>query len=248
MASRYYSIEISQVPFRYLCHAIGATMPRPVAWLIAAMIRLGSKVGLRLPPTYGDAFPGEEHLIDPQQLPPQAIARWAPLLEQLRDLGFEPLKTEHVPTVGGKLHYSTVLLDRPGTTMATLEWTRTSMGESFEEDVPLELNSYCDQGHDVVTGIVRKRDVPMAEVLQLDFVDMISVENNRPLAQRYREHQERQQGRRILQLTAEEALPVMRQRGEQRFNSLLAQGLLRELTAAEVEKLSQVDQSGLRAN
>ncbi|MGI9428046.1 MAG: hypothetical protein ACR2NM_05270 [Bythopirellula sp.] len=237
----YYTEDIAVVPFRLLCHAISPTMPRPAAWIVAALIRIAGKFGLRLPPTHGVGFVGSETQVEPSELPPPAIALWAPILEQLRDLGFQPLKCEIAATVGTKLLCSTVLLDSPGETLAILEWTRMPTANGMEENTPLELNSYCDGQPDIVTGVVRKIDVPMSEMLKIDSVEMISLANNRPLAERYAAHQQRCVGKKVLRLTEESALRVVRERGKLRLQEVMDWGFVRELKPAEIERLRGVD-------
>ncbi len=244
---QYYAEDTSAVPFRLLCVALKPMMPWPAAWLVAVLIRLGGKLGFRLPLTYGVGYPDTETEIDPQELPPGAISLWAPILEQLRDLGFQPLKCERMATVGTKLHCSTVLLNQPGNTTAILEWTRMMGAKGIEENTPLEFNSYVDDAPDVVTGVVRKVDVPMSEMLQLESVEMISLENNRPLAESYQQHRQRCEGRHVLRLSEENALQVVRDRGQQRFEALLESGILCELSSAEVDRLREMDLTELHA-
>lgn len=241
MEARYYSEDTAKIPFKFLVHAISPMMPKPFAWITAGVIRIMGKFGKGLPPSHGTGFPDTEKVVGPEDLPAPAIARWAPLLEQLKDLGFEPLKSEIAATVGVKLSCSTTLLDAPGTTVASLVWTRMNAANGMEEITPLELNSYRDDAPDIVTGVTRKIDVPMAEMLQLDSVEMISFDDTRPLAQRYQEHQDRCQGKRVMQLNHDTALRVIRERAQQRFEGLMQQGLIRELRPEEIERLRQVD-------
>lgn len=241
MSTRYYTEDTKNIPFRFLVHAISPMMPKPLAWVVAGTIRLFGKFGKGLPPAYGSGFPGSERVGEPGDLPASAIARWAPILEQLKDLDFEPLKCAISDTVGVKMNCSTLLLDPPGTTIAILEWSRINAANGIEEVTPLEFNSYRDDAPDIVTGVVRKIDVPMSEMLEIDSVEMISLEDNRPLAQRYQEHRDRCQGKRVLQMTFDKALEVARERAEKRFDQLLETGIIRELKPAEIEKLRHAD-------
>jgi hypothetical protein len=184
---------------------------------------------------------GSATQVDPSALPAPAIARWAPILEQLRDLGFQPLKCETADTVGAKLQCSTVLLDPPGETLAILEWIRMPAANGMEENTPLELNSYCDGEPDIVTGVVRKIDVAMSEMLNIDSVDLISLENNRPLAEHYATHQQRCVGKKLVRLTEENALRVVSERAQRRQQEVMDWGFLRELKPEEIERLRAVD-------
>ncbi len=246
MEVRYFGEDTSKVPFKFLVHAISPMMPKPLAWLVAAVIRIMGKFGKGLPPAHGMGFPGTETVVGPEDIPAPAIARWAPLLEQLKDLGFEPLKCAISKSVGVKLNCSTTLLDDSGTTVAILDWSRMNAANGMEEITPLEFNSYRDDAPDIVTGVTRKIDVPMAEMLQLDSVELISLENNRPLAQRYQEHRDRCQGKRVMQLNYDSALQVVKERAQQRFEGMLQWGYLRELMPEEIDRLRQADLTELK--
>lgn len=222
-------------------------MPKPAAWIVAALIRIAGKFGKGLPPSHGVGFPGTEKIVGPEELPAPAIARWAPALEQLRDLGFEPLKCEIAQTVGTKLNCSTTLIDELGTTTAVLEWSRMKGAKGMEEVTPLELNSYREDNPDIVTAVVRKTDIAMSEMVNIDSVDMISLENSHPIAQRYQEHLDRCQGKSVKGLTLDEALAFIHDRAEKRFAALLETGIIRELQPKEIECLSEADTTELRS-
>ncbi|MEM8944088.1 MAG: hypothetical protein AAGD11_02815 [Planctomycetota bacterium] len=241
MENRYYSENISKIPLPMLVQALAATMPRWIAWVLAIVVRTVDRFGKGLPPSHGVGFVGTEKVVGVDAIPAPAIARWAPLLEQLRDLGFEPIKCELAETVGTKLNCSTTLLDKLGTTTAIVEWSRMKGSAGMEEITPIELNSYRENAADIVTGIVRKIDVPMASMFEVDGVDMISLENNCPLAQRYQEHRDRCHDRQLMRLDTESALKVVHDRAQRRFAALLKTGFLRELTAEEITELRNAD-------
>ncbi len=246
MDVRYYSDDSARMPFGILVKSISSQVPQPWAWLVAAEIRIRCMFGKKRRPPYGVGFPGTERVVSPSDLPAPAIARWAPILEQLRDLGFEQLKCEIAQIVGVKLSCSVTLLDRPGSTVAILEWSRLNGPGGMVEITPLELDSYREDAPDIVTGVVRKIHVPTAGMIKLDSVEMINLDNTRPLAQRYQEHRNRCQGKTVKQLTINGALEIIRDRAQTRFDGLLKSGILRELNPQEIEELRQADLTELK--
>ena len=67
--------------------------------------------------------------------------------------------------------------------------------EGLEERTPLELNSYADDDPEVMTGAVPEQELPMSELLQLDFVDTLMLAGHLPLKDIYKQHLARTRGR-----------------------------------------------------
>lgn len=241
MADQYYAEEITAVPFGTMRKSLATAVPDPVAFVLAGFFRMRGLLGWPMKPTYAVGGVGSEQVVEPDALPPRAISRWAPIIEQLRDLGFSPIKYSIADVIGQKQQASILFLDEPGRTIATLEWIRMPGGEGIAEKAPLEFNSYAKDDPEIMTGFVPKEDLALAGMLTLDFVDSSLFPNHLPLADVYHRHLARIEGRLFHQMSPEEALPEHRKRSERRFNWALEQGLLRPLAPAEISRLREMD-------
>ncbi len=159
MAERYYVEELTAVPFGTMRRSLATAVPEPVAFALAAFFRMRGLLGWPLKPTHAVGGVGSELVVEADGLPPRAVSRWAPIIEQLRDLGFSPLKCSLGDVIGAKEQASIVLLDEPGSTIATLEWIRMRGGEGVAEKTPLEFNSYADRDPEIMTGFVPREDL-----------------------------------------------------------------------------------------
>ena len=93
--------------------------------------------------------------------------------------------------------------------------------------------------------MVRKEDLALSDIINLPFVDLYMVENKYQVSQVYQFHQKRVEGKPLITMSPEQALLVQRKRGKRRFESLLENGLIRELTSAEIECLHAKSYPGL---
>lgn len=240
MADGYFAEEITAVPFGTMRRSLATAVPEPIASLLAAFFRMRGVLGWPLKASYAVGGVGSELVVEPDILPPRAISRWAPIIEQLRDLGFTPLKYSIGDVIGEKEQASIVFLDEPGTTIATTDWIRMRGGEGIAEKTPLEFNSYAEDDPEIMTGFVPKEDLALAGMLTLDFVDSAMFPNHLPLGDVYRRHLARTESRPFYQMTHETALSEHRKRSERRFSWAVEQGLLRPLDPAEVARLQEM--------
>jgi hypothetical protein len=218
---------------------MSAAAPAPLAWALAAWFRLRGILRWPLKPTYGVGDWESGQVVPRESLPPRALSRWAPLIEQLGDLGFSPLLYKIADTIGQKQQAVAMFLDQPGSTIATLEWIRMRGAEGDIEKTPLEFNSYAPEDPEIMTARVTKEELPLADMLKLPFVDML-VLAGQPLAETYRRHAARIEGRSCYQMNPESALQEHAKRSRRRFQWVLDQGLLRPLTEAEISQVRRL--------
>ena len=239
MAQRYFAEELTAVGFQIMKRCMSAVAPAPLAWALAAWFRLRGIVRWPLKPTYGVGDLSSGEVVPREALPPRALSRWAPLLEQLGDLGFSPLLYKIADTIGQKQQAVALFLDQPGSTIATLEWIRMRGAEGTIEKTPLELNSYAPEDPEILTARVTKEELLLADMLKLPFVDMLMLAGH-PLAAIYRRHVERTHERSCYQMTSDAALQEHAKRSRRRFQWLVDQGLLRPMTEAEISHVRQM--------
>lgn len=240
MADTYYAEELTAVPFGAMSKSLSTMLPGPVAFAFAAFFKLRGLMGWPLKPTYAVGGLDSEREVTYDGLPPQALSRWAPILEDLRDCGFQPLRYTIGDTIGEKEQAAACFLDGSGSTIATLEWMRMRGGEGIEERTPLEFNSYADADPEIMTGLVTRQEMALADMLRLDFVDLLILpDDHRPL-EVYQRHSRRTQGRSFYQMTPEAALMEHKKRTERRFQWAFDKGLLRLLKPNEIARLRQM--------
>jgi hypothetical protein len=239
MATRYYAEEITAVPFRTLKRCLSGLMPGPLAFAMAAFLRMRGRLNWPLKPMAAVGEIGSEKEVAREALPPEAISRWAPIVEQLGDLGFSPIRYWIADTIGEKQQVIALFLDSIGGTIATLEWNRMRGAEGIEEKTPLEFNSYADEDPEFMTGAITNEDLALADMLSLDFVDPLLLPNHLPLKEVYHRHLSRTDGKPIYLMGPEAALLEHRKRSERRFEWAMQQGLVRCLTSDEVSRVSE---------
>ena len=240
MADTYYTDEITAVPFGLLTKSLSSVLPSPAALVVAAALRIRGLMGWPLKPTYAVGELGSERNVAYDAIPPRALSRWAPILEELRDLGFAPLKYSLPDMIGEKEQAAAYFLDETGSTIATLEWMRMRGAEGIEEKTPFEFNSYAKDDPEIMTGSVAKEDMVLSDLLQLDFVDLLVLPNHHRPSEIYQRHLERTRGRSFYQMTPEAAVEENRVRTKRRFEWVLNQSLLRPLSPAEVARVREM--------
>ena len=240
MADTYYADEITAVPFGMLKKSMSLVVPGPFAFLLAALFRIRGLMGWPLKPTYAVGGLGSEQDVSYDDLPSQAVSKWAPILEELRDLGFVPLRYCLPDIIGEKEQAAAYFLDQTGSTIATLEWMRMRGAEGIEEKVPYEFNSYARDDPEIMTGSVTKEDMVLSDLLQLEFVDLLILPDRHRPSEIYQRHLERTRGRSFYQMTPEAAVEENRIRAKRRFEWVLNQGLFRPLSPAEVARLREM--------
>ena len=240
MAECYYTEEITAVPFRTMRQCLSATVPGPVALALAGFFRLRGLLRWPLRPMYATGGVGTGQDVGRDQLPPRSLSRWAPIFEQLGDLGFSPLRFTIGDVIGEKQQATALFLDGHGSTIVTLEWIRMRGGAGIEEKTPLELNSYDRDDPEIMTAGLTREDLVLADLLRLEFVDAVALPNDLPLQEIYRRHLARTEGRSFYRMSPEAALKEHRTRSERRFRWALEQGYLRRLTDAEVSHVREL--------
>ena len=238
-ATTYYAEELTAAPFASMARGLKNILPAPMAYAIAAYFRLRGMLRWPLKAEYAVGGIGSGTEAPREAMPPRALSRWAPILEQLQDLGFQPLQYRIMDVIGAKEQAAAVFLDSAGGTLATLEWIRLRGAGGPEEQTPLEFNSYGADDPEIMTGWIKEEHIAMCDMLRLEFVDIEFHPDTRSIARVYRKHQERVAGRSIFTMTPEAALAEHRKRAERRFNWLVGRGLLRPLRESEIAAVRQ---------
>lgn len=239
MSEHYFTEELTAVPFGTLKRALSQEEPAWFAFCFAASMRLRGKLRWPLKPTYGVGGPGSEKIVERDAVPPRALSRWAPLTEQLHDLGFQPLRYSIGDAIGEKAQAAALFLDSPGSTIATLEWLRMRGVHALMEKTPIELNSYADEDPEVLTTVANRGEMALAGMFQLEFVDMEFLSDRLSVGEVYEKHQARARGRPVYRMNPDTALDVYEKRRDRRFTRILESGLLRPLSTVEISRVRE---------
>ena len=234
-ADRYYCDEHTAVPLRIMARGLSQTLPTPFAYLMAAYIRFRGRMKWYFPPICAMKAVFDTKVVSPEQLSPRAWSKWAPYLEQLRDLHFTPIAHRLPDVIGAREQCTVLLLHADGKTVGTLEWMRNPGTNGPQEDVSLELNSYADQDPDILTGAINPVHLAYAEILNLTLVDSCFMSNQTPIRKLFELHKQRVGNRAMTTLDHESAQTEHIRRAKRRFEWMLKTGFVRLLTPREVE-------------
>jgi hypothetical protein len=226
----YYAEEMTAIPFGLLKRMFAQFLPRPVAWGLAAYFRMRGLLRWTPRPTYGIGGVGSAREVPKDQLPSSAISMWAPILEQLTDLGFRHLSYRVGDDIGKKESACAMLLDPTQSVFAIVEWVCV---EGVDDQCPIEFDSYFEDDPDVMTGAMPEQNLALADAFDLDFVDTIRIERL------YKRHLRRIGQRRPLCFAAETAVAENDDRSRRRFDAMVKKRMLRELKPREIERILQ---------
>lgn len=231
---KYYAEEMTAIPFGLMKRMFAQFLPGPLAWGLAAYFRMRGLLGWTPKPTYGIGGVGSARDVAKNQLPSPAVAMWAPILEQLSDIGFQLLGFRIGDNIGKKQSASALLLDQTQCVFAIVEWVRV---EGADDQCPVEFDSYFDDDPDVMTGATPEQNLALADAFDLDFVDTLFVADTIRIQRLYDRHLQRFGPRRPLCFAAETAIAEHDDRSRRRFDAMVKKKMLRELKPREIERI-----------
>lgn len=244
----YYGEFIDSIPFGAFVNLLSHNIPRPIAWSIVAWLRLKYWCGRPTLPTAATGAIGSAIKLPQEDMPKRAMSRWAAKLEQLSDLGFQPIEFCVEVHIGAKESTSALFLDSPKTTFVSLEWFRMPGAEGIEERTTVEFNSLLQLDiqkppvldsdpviAEVTTLLSRKDESALQEAFTVEGVDQEFLIDTTPLRKAYETHCRRLQAYdpRSIELTA--ASEAYRELETKRLEWMLFKGYLRKLTPKQIE-------------
>lgn len=236
MTGEYYVDSFDNLPFAKTVDLFSNQLPRWSAFMLAAEYRLRYWLGFAPKPEYAtrwcDTFVSEPR----EDLPARALSRWAPYLEELRDLGFTEIARLNSDTIGAKAESLIILLDETGTTLVLLTWMRMSAkGGYTEEQTSISFVSYYPDGRELMTGAIPRAQLTLVDVLTPDYVDAQFLGIPIKIANLFQQHKERQEQNDVLQFTPEGILAHYQNQALRFFKYECEAGYLRILAPHEVE-------------
>ena len=88
ISEHYFSEELTAVPFRILVRGLKQSLPSSMAYSMAAFLRARGSIGWYLRPSYAMGQASDARVVTAEEISANAWGKWAPYLEQLRDLQF----------------------------------------------------------------------------------------------------------------------------------------------------------------
>lgn len=237
MSEEYYAEDLTAIPFGPAARILAQAVAAPIAYPLAAFLRLRRFLRWPLKPPYAVGRWDAGTRVSADELPPRVVSAWAPMLGALQDLGFQPLRYSVRDVIGAKEEIGGGFLDPAGTTIAKLVWIRTPGPGGVQESASLEFNSYPQDDPEVYTAYVPLEQMALGEILRMDFLDVAVYPDDIPLPRVYQWHQNRIQTRSLLPLTPHDAIAVHTQRSRRRFEWLVETGILRRLSDREIAQV-----------
>ncbi|MFT5326167.1 MAG: hypothetical protein ACI8P0_004041 [Planctomycetaceae bacterium] len=236
MTGEFYVDSFDSLPFGKTVDLFSNQLPRWSAFVLAAWYRLRYWLGCPPKPEYAtrwcDTFVSQPR----EDLPARALSRWAPYIEELRDLGFTEIAWSNSDTIGAKAEALIILLDETGTTLVLLLWMRmSSKGGYLEEQTSISLVSYYPDGRELMTGAIPRAQLTLVDTLTPDYVDARFLGIPIAIANLIQQHTERQEQNDILQFTPEGILAHYQKQVLRFFKHECEAGFLRPLSPHEVE-------------
>jgi hypothetical protein len=244
MTNRYYTEEITAVPFRIIARTLRNSVPPLLAYALAALWRGRGLLRWPLSPLFATGEPGSKRVVESAQLPPRALFRMAGYMEQLLDLGFTPLEFALADVIGPRVRAFATYLAGDGRTIASLEWQFATGTNSIEEQCSYELNSFADADPEISTVALDPQALPFADLFRIEFVDLQVVSNELSMNEVHQLHQARIASRSCRQPSAAAALAELERRNARRFEWSQNRGYTRWLKPHEVERLRAATPDG----
>lgn len=231
--SDYFVEDTESLPFATSVKLYESHLPRWAAAWLAGWLRFRKLIGLPVRPLYAARWSPQVQWQTREAMPAQALSRWAPILEQLLDLGFEPCGWVSSDTIGCKAESHAFLLNEAGRTLATILWVR--IGDT-EQTTP-SFTSYGADGSEFVTAALPEDQLLLVKTLMPDYITMVSAPSRTPVGDLYRLHAERAERAASIPLTMHSFAWHYERQRLKLFEHSCAKGSIRHLSDREVRAL-----------
>lgn len=167
-------------------------------------------------------------------MPSQALSRWAPIIEQLENLGFEICGRIRSDTIGSKTEATIFLRDASGQTIASIIWMQIG---SIEQTL-LAMTSYLHEGIEIATLALPPDQQLMLNSIAAPYMQAVALSHHTLPRKLFQAHTERPEVAKAIVFTADTFLPYYRDRRKEFFDYSLGKGTLRQLRPNEVRRLA----------
>ena len=227
--------NFTAIPFRGILQAMRGGAPLAIAVPLAMLFRLRHFLKWPLKAHYAMGPVGSGWRIDTDEIPRAAWRTVGPVIEELEQLGFELVSCHKGNVIGAKVQIDVLMVDSKNDVLAQLDWYAIPDYECVLQELALEFNSFPITGDDVLTCRVNPDHIHLAPYVMPDFVNCELFGTNDSVEYVYFEHLDRIENQAVQRLTPGNALAVHRQSAQRRSDAVLANGIFRELSAAEIK-------------
>lgn len=234
MSEDYYTEDPESLPYDINV----AVYAQHVPWILAVTVvrwrRFRRWIGRPVPQTSASRWHELIEWHSHADMPAQALSRWAPIIEQLEDLGFEIVGRIRSDTIGQKTEATIFLLDRSGQTVATIIWMQ--IGDI--QQTQLTMTSYLHDGTEIATLALPPVQQIMLESIAPAYMQTHAMSHRTSPQKLFHTHRQRTQVSEAVVFTPETFLPFYQKQRKTFFEHSCQKGTLRKLHPREVRSLS----------
>ena len=232
--SEYYAEDPESLPYEVNVALYARHLPRFIAVCLARWLRLRRWLGRPAAPMSASRWHELTAWYSHDDMPSEALSRWAPMIEQLEDLGFEICGRVLSDTIGKKTEATIFLLDKSGTTLATIIWLQIGTVKQTQ----LTMTSYLSDGSEIATLALPADQQQMLQSLAAPYMRAVSMSHRTSPRKLYQTHTERPEVVGAIVFTKDNFLPYYRIQRKKFFDHSLNKGSLRQLRPNEVRRLA----------
>lgn len=232
--SGYYAEDPDILPFDIAVRLYQQSLPYPLAFLAVVWRRFWHRREILPMPISASRWQEELVWDERNDMPAKALARWAPKLEKLDDLGFEICSWILSDTIGAKEEANVYLRSECGTVFAQLLWMQTN----GIEQIRISMISYPADGTEIITSAAPRHERLLVDSLVPDFVHLKCMPLRTQIDGLLNHHKDRTDQREILTLTASEFEEHFAKQRLRLFEYFVSSGAIRKLTHDEIMYLT----------
>ena len=232
--SDFYIEVFERLPFSTLVELYKQHVPRFLANGLVGWLKFRTALGFPQMPQYGFRWSPDFDWQSLDEMPAQALSRWAPLLERLEDLGFTLCGCAESEVIGSKQEATSLLMNESGIIMASLLWLKISTIEQTR----LSFTSYRDDGTEIMTAELPETEQLISVSLTPEYVNLTYEPDTISPEKLYRVHCDRPQINEAISFSRETLLEHYRKQRIKLFDHTRKKEFVRSLTSREVAYLT----------
>ena len=225
--------ELTNIPVRGSYEALRSELPGWLSLPVAMFLRLRGVVNWPMRPQYAFRFPDTSRLVDFEDIPPEALEELLPMVDDFRDIGFTLSHWESDYSIGARHQVSAFMVDSMEEVLVNVERCHIPDTAPY---VTVELNSFPMDDPVIMTVASADDNSDLAAYFMPDFVDYKFFDFDHSLEHVYEVHRARLGGE-VTPVTMGNAAMISRNSSNRRLGELLKKGVVRRLSAAEIESV-----------
>lgn len=228
--SEYFAEDTESLPYDINVSLYAQHLPRFMAVVLVGWRRFRRWLGRPVTPVSASRWCELTAWHSHTDMPSQALSRWAPIIEQLEDLGFEICGRICSDTIGSKTEATIFLRDASGQTIASIIWMQIG---SIEQTL-LTMTSYLHGGTEIATLALPPDQQLMLQLIAAPYMQAVAMSHRTSPGKLFQVHTERPEVADAIVFTADTFLPYYRDRRKAFFDHSHNKGIIRQLRPDEV--------------